>query len=122
SPACRILTYQPHPAICGDPSTSHEYGLPSGPNALHSAVITVPLDAATTGVPLGTPMSTPWCVGRSGVLKPDQIGPSTGTIHPAADSSPGPAHSPRLTVTADARPPPSVNAFTIAVASGSCFA
>src|SRR5579859_1986132 len=79
SPGCRTSTYQPQPPTVAEPSTSQLLV-----EALHSAVTTVPANAARIGVPRRAPRSSPSCAGRDGGRKPPQIGALTGLTQPVA--------------------------------------
>src|SRR3954471_21147923 len=88
-PACRISTYQPQPLICTPPSRSQPQLEPSGAVAPQRTVVTTPAEAAWIGVPLPTPRSTPWWLGRSAVRNPETTPPLTGATQPEAEISPG---------------------------------
>src|SRR6266511_2986272 len=111
-PSCSMSTYQPHPGVCGDPSTSQPCEAGS---MLQRTTVTVPAAAAWIGVPREAPRSTPLWVGRSGVRNPDTIGAFTGWVHgPAA-----PAQSSSGVADGSASP---AMVLTSSVASGSCLA
>src|SRR3712207_1749083 len=82
--ACRMSTYQPQPGIDGEPSRSQL----QFEGTLHFTVMTVPDVAAWMGVTFATIRSTPLWLGRSNVRNPEPTLAITGTVQPAAGSSP----------------------------------
>src|SRR3954471_9610846 len=116
--ACRMSTYQPQPGIEGEPSRSQL----QKEGTLHLAVMTVPDEAAWMAVPFGTPRSTPLCVGRPAVRNPETMSAVTGTIQPAADSSPENVQRRSVAGPTTARAAPAATLLTISAASGSCLA
>src|SRR5213079_2815246 len=98
-PPCWISTYQPQPLTVGEPSRSQPWSLPSGAMAWQVTTVTVPAEAATTVVPGGAAMSSPWWLGRCGVRNPDTIGPWTGWVQgPAAPQAASAACATPLTL------------------------
>src|SRR6266511_1882994 len=110
--ACSMSTYQPQPGVSGDPSTSQPWL--SG-TMLHRTTVTTPAAAALMEVPRAAPRSTPSCVGRSAVLKPDTIGAITGWVH-------GPAAAPQSSTGAPEASTRPATVLTSSVAFGSCLA
>src|SRR3954454_6141608 len=120
-PACRTSTIQPQPPLPGNPSTLHV--LRPLWSSSHLTTDTTPLAAAWITVYRPTMRSTPWCVGRDGVRKPEPTdAPSTGRVQPDAAILPAVDRHVIATESPTARAAPCASALTISVARPSCLA
>src|SRR2546421_9365186 len=116
-----ISTYQPQPRMAGEPSWPQPYHPPDAVVAWQRTRVTMPPAAARVGVPRDAPRSTPLCVGRCGVRKPETMDATTGAVQPEAAIWPGTAHFASVTEPTE-RAAPLVRALTIWVARPSCLA